>query len=193
MSGKTKKRVLIPLANGAEEMETVILVDVLRRAGLDVVLAGLSGPEPVLCSRGLRIIPDASLAEAGAQAPFDLVVLPGGAAGAEALAATPAIHQLLRGQESEGRAIGAICAAPIALAAAGVGRGRRMTSHPSVKARVEGLGAYVEERVVCDGMLITSRGPGTAMEFALALVEALAGREMADRVAAPMILPPSSR
>lgn len=181
------KRVLVLLAPGAEEMETVIVVDVLRRAGLEVLLAGVEGAGPVVCSRGVKICPDASLSEA--QGSFDLLVLPGGAQGAEALAASPVVQELLRRQAHEGRLIGALCAAPIALAAAGVGSGRALTSHPSVKERLAGFGVYKEDRVVRDGKLVTSRGPGTALEFALALVEELCGREKAAQVAAPMLLP----
>ncbi len=182
------KRVLVPLAPGAEEMETVIVVDVLRRAGFEVVLAGLNGPEPVTCSRQVRVIPDCSLTEAGGRGPYDLVVLPGGGPGSEALAASTAVHEILRAQEKAGRAVAAICAAPIALAAAGVGKGRRLTSHPGVRARLKDHGVYLEERVVRDGNLVTSRGPGTAFEFALALVEMLEGKDAADQVAAPMMM-----
>jgi protein DJ-1 len=180
------KRVLVPLAAGAEEMETVIIVDVLRRAGLDVVLAGVDGAGPVVCSRDVKLVPDCALADA--KPPFDLVVLPGGAAGAQALADSPAVRTILQAQEKSGRYVGAICAAPIALVAAEVGRGRSLTSHPSVKERVAGFGRYSEERVVKDGNLVTSRGPGTALEFALALVDTLVGREAARRVAVPMML-----
>jgi protein DJ-1 len=184
------KRVLVILAPGAEEMETVITVDVLRRAGLEVVLAGLSGAGPVTCSRQVRLVPDCALS--AARGPFDAIVLPGGGKGAEGLAASTEVHALLRQQEKEGRLIAAICAAPIALAAAGVGKGRRLTSHPSVREKLLAFGRYEEARVVQDGNLVTSRGPGTALEFALKLVELLAGQQTAEKVAAPM-LPPTGR
>jgi len=180
------KRVLVPLAAGAEEMETVIIVDVLRRAGLNVVLAGVMGCEPVLCSRNVKLLPDCALSEV--QGPFDAIVLPGGAQGAEALAASKKIQTLLQQQEAEGKLIGALCAAPIALKAAGVGAGRKLTSHPSVQEKLVGFGAYQDARVVKDGLLITSRGPGTAMEFALALVEQLLGGAAAEHVAALMLV-----
>ena len=183
-----RKRVLVLLAAGAEEMETVITVDVLRRGGLEVTLAGVEGAGPVTCSRGVKLVPDCALDQAAG--PFDLIALPGGAQGAEALAASPKVQALLREQDRRGGFIAAICAAAIALVAAGVGRGRKLTSHPVVKDRVAGFGQYQEARVVQDGNLITSRGPGTAFEFALKLIEVLAGRELAEKVAAPMILPP---
>lgn len=181
------KRVLVILAPGAEEMETVIVVDVLRRAGLDVTLAGLEGTAPVACSRSVKIAPDCALS--AAQGPFEALVLPGGGPGSKALAASPAVRKLLAEQEAAGRDVAAICAAPIALVAAGVGRGKRMTSHPAVRDEVAAFATYSEERVVCDGHLITSRGPGTAFEFALKLVERLAGAKVAEEVAGPMILP----
>lgn len=181
-----KKRVLVPLATGAEEMETVIVVDVLRRAGLEVNLAGLNGLDPVTCSRGVKLVPDGALADA--RGPFDAIVLPGGADGAKALAASPMVQNLLKEQEEEGRVIAAICAAPIALAAAGVGKGKALTSHPAVKDDVAAHGTYKEQRVVVDGKLVTSRGPGTAMEFAVALVELLVDADRAEKVAAPMLM-----
>jgi protein DJ-1 len=182
------KHVLVLLAPGAEEMETVITVDVLRRAGLEVVLAGVNGPEAATCSRNVRIIPDCGLAQA--RGPFDLIALPGGGKGAETLAASAEVQALLREQHQSGRLIGAICAAPIALVAAGVGRGLRLTSHPSVRDKVASFGRYSEERVVQDGSIVTSRGPGTAFEFALKLVELLLGKDAAAKVSAPMILKP---
>jgi protein DJ-1 len=179
-------RVLVLLAPGAEEMETVIAVDVLRRALIEVVVAGLQGTGAVTCSRQMKLLPDVALE--AAQGPFDVVLLPGGAQGAEALAANPMVQRLLREQEKAGRWIAAICAAPIALVAAGVGKGQCLTSHPSVKVRVEAHGPYSEERVVRSGKLITSRGPGTAFEFALAIIEELLGKEAAQKVAVPMLL-----
>jgi protein DJ-1 len=180
------KRALVLLAPGAEEMEVVIVTDVLRRAGLEVTLAGVAGNDPVVCSRNVRIVPDCVLEQA--IGPVDLVVLPGGAQGAELLAASERVHHLLQKQDQAGKWIGAICAAPIALVAAGVGKGRAMTSHPSVREKIAAFGRYKDDRVVRDGHLVTSRGPGTALEFALALVEQLLGREAMRRVAEPMML-----
>jgi protein DJ-1 len=182
----SEKRVLVLLAPGAEEMETVIVVDVLRRAQLEVVLAGLDGPDPVTCSRRVRLVPDCALPDA--RGPFDLIVLPGGGEGSKRLARDPAVAALLRDQEARGRWIGAICAAPSALAAHRIGKGRAMTSHPSVRDTVAAHAAYREERVVADGKIVTSRGPGTAVEFALALVEKLLGAPAAQAVRAPMVV-----
>ena len=181
------KRALVILASGAEEMETVITVDVLRRGGIEVTLAGLDGAGAVTCSRNVKVVPDCALSDA--QGMFDVIVLPGGAKGAENLAQSLAVQKLLQAQEKSGRLIAAVCAAPIALAAAGVAKGLELTSHPSVKEKVAIHGKYSEARVVRDGKVITSRGPGTTFEFALALVQALEGEEAAKKVADPMLLP----
>jgi protein DJ-1 len=179
-------RVLVLLAEGAEEMEATIAIDVLRRAGVEVVVAGVDGPGPVTCSRGVRLVPDVALSDARGE--FDMVVLPGGGGGTQRLCASRDVGRILRAQEQAGRPIAAICAAPSALAHWGVAKGRAMTSHPSVRDAVAAHGRYREESVVRDGELITSRGPGTAFAFALALVERLAGEAKAKAVAAPMML-----
>ncbi len=181
------KKVLVVLAQGAEEMEAVIVVDVLRRAGLEVYLGGLDGSEAVICSRKVKLTPDGPLSDY--KGSVDAVVLPGGAEGARRLAESEAVGTLLQDAERSEVLVGAICAAPIALASAGVGAGRRMTSHPAVREKMEDHCVYSEERVVKDGLFITSRGPGTAFEFALALIAELAGSEKADEIAGPMILP----
>jgi protein DJ-1 len=178
--------VLVLLAAGAEEMEVAITVDVLRRAEIEVVLAGVDGPGAVRCSRGLSIVPDVALQDV--RGDFDFVVLPGGAGGTEVLCASVEVGERLAQQEAAGRGIAAICAGPAALVAHKVAGGRAMTSHPSVRERVAAHGDYRAEAVVQDGDLITSRGPGTAFEFALALVERLRGREVARALRGPMQL-----
>ncbi len=186
MPATKRPRVLVPLARGAEEMETVIIVDVLRRGGVEVVLAGLEGPDPVPCSRGVSLVPDMALCEA--RGPFDVIALPGGGEGSERLAESEEIGRLLREQENQGRTIAAICAAPQAVVAHGVGAGKQITSHPAVAETVSAHGTYREAAVVEDGELVTSRGPGTAFQFALALVARLVGQERADSLRGPMML-----
>ena len=187
-SGKTA---LLILAQGAEEMETVITADVLRRAKISVVVAGLDSTEAVECSRGIKIVPDSSLEEAAERGPYDVVILPGGAGGAKRLSESPRVKQLLEAQEAKGSYIAAVCAAPTALLSHGIGKGKRITSHPGVRERLEESGEYLytEARVSTDGSVITSRGPGTCFEFALAIVTALVGEETATEIAKPMILP----
>lgn len=176
--------VLVPLAEGFEEIEAVTVIDVLRRGGVEVVVAGLL-PGPVRGSRGVVVVPDTTLDEVGARR-FDAVALPGGRQGAEALRDDPRVRDLLVAHAQDGRWIAAICAAPIALAAAGLTEGRTLTSHPSVRDELLGVD-YREDRVVRDDKLVTSRGPGTALEFAVALLALLCGGAKASEVAGPML------
>lgn len=180
-------RVLVVVADGTEEMEATIVIDLLRRAEIEVVVAGLDGDAPVTMSRGVRVVPDVALDAAGDD--FAALVLPGGRGGADRFAASPALAARLAAFESTDRLVGAICAAPIALAAHGAFAGRRMTCHPSVDGIVESFGTHATDVVVEDGTLVTSRGPGTAFAFALALVTRLAGEAVATRVRAPLMLP----
>ena len=178
---------LVLLTRGNEEIEAVIAIDVMRRGGIDVTVVGVDGADPVRCSRGVVITPDAALKDISSD--FDIVVLPGGAEGARRLSEAPAVGELLRNQEKAGRWVGAICAAPVALKEHGVFQGRRMTSHPSVRALLEDWAEYGENAVVEDGKLITSRGPGTAFAFALRIVGALTDAERMMHVRAPMMFP----
>jgi protein DJ-1 len=180
-------RALVIFAQGSEEMETTITVDVLRRGGVEVVLAGLDGDGPVVCSRGVRLLPDAALSDVSG--PFDVIVLPGGNEGARRLAESAAVGELLRAQEAAGRATAAICAAPIALVKHGVYSGRKLTGYPSVHDVIRGHGELVTQPVADDRNLVTSQGPGTTFAFALSLVERLAGKETADTVRKGMLLP----
>jgi protein DJ-1 len=178
---------LVLLAPGAEEMEAVISIDVLRRGGIEVTVAGLDGADPVRCSRGVVISPDVALDDV--EGVFDVLVLPGGAEGAKRLAESEKVGELLREHDLGGRLVAAICAAPIALRAHGVFQGRKLTSHPSVKAVLEDWGEYSEHAVEADGNLITSRGPGTAFPFALRIVGALTDAQRMVQVRAPMMFP----
>ncbi|XP_034104314.1 protein dj-1beta [Drosophila albomicans] len=182
------KSALVILAPGAEEMEFTIATDVLRRAGITVTVAGLNGSEPVKGSRDIIIVPDKSLDQAVDQ-PYDVVVLPGGLGGSNAMGESKAVGELLRTQESAGRLIAAICAAPTALAKHGIATGKSLTSYPAMKDQLADKYSYVDDKnVVQDGNLITSRGPGTSFEFALKISEQLAGAEKAQEVAKGMLL-----
>lgn len=177
--------VLVPLAEGCEELEAVTVVDLLRRAGVEVVCAGLDG-QPVRASRGVTLLPDTDL-DSALQRDFDMVVLPGGQGGADRLAADPRIGALLRQMADSGRFTAAICAAPKVLAGAGLLDGLRATSYPGVLAETDAAGLQLSEApVVRDGRVVTSRGPGTAMDFALELIELLCGsgrrREVEERL-----------
>jgi 4-methyl-5(b-hydroxyethyl)-thiazole monophosphate biosynthesis len=180
-------RVLVPLADGFEEMEGMIIVDVLRRAGVEVTTASLKDG-PVTASRNTRHLADTTLDAAMGQ-DFDMIVLPGGGPGAKALEADARIKTILGRMKSSGKKIAAICAAPNVLRAHGVMADTdRFTMYPGMETQAKG-GQYVTDRVVRSGNITTSKGPGSAFEFALDLVEQLCGKEKAALVAGPMHLP----
>ena len=179
--------ILIAVANGSEDIETVTVVDVMRRAGLPVTLASIHRQPRVTCSRGTVIEADATLDQCLAQ-DWDCIVLPGGLPGAEHLRDSAALTTLLRRQHDSGRWLAAICAAPaLVLASHGLLDDYRATCHPGFVDQLHGA-RYSEERVCTDRHLVTSQGPGTALEFALQLVALLAGPEKRQQVAAPMVL-----
>ncbi len=177
------KRILVPLAEGFEEMEASIIVDVLRRAEFEVVVAGLSGLD-VKGAHALRFNADRVLEGLSAK-DFDAVVLPGGMPGAKHLRESPLLLELVREASAAGKVVAAICAAPTALEAAGLLAGKQATSYPG---HALPSASYSEERVVVDGNLVTSRGPGTAFEFALALVEKMSGKELRQKLQKAMLL-----
>ena len=177
-------KVLVPLTDGVEEMEAVIIIDALRRAGWDVVAAGMK-PGAILASRGVKIQPDLPWEQIDPST-FDAVMIPGGK-GARSLAADTRILEAVRDFRTAGKWIGAICAAPLVLQAAGILNGVRATCHPSVAAELTSA-RHENQRVVVDGRIITSQGPGTAFEFALTLIRLAEGPAAADTVAGPMIL-----
>jgi 4-methyl-5(b-hydroxyethyl)-thiazole monophosphate biosynthesis len=168
-------RILLPLAEGFEEIEAVNVIDILRRAGLEVVTAGLKDGL-VEGSHKIKVLPDTSLNKIDFR-DFDGLVLPGGAPGFVNLKNDDRILTMAREMDRSGKIVAAICAAPSVLIKAGVLQGRLATVSPSGKAEVEACATFQEDRVVVDKNLVTSRSPGTALEFALKLVEVLAGRE----------------
>ncbi len=178
------KRVLIPLAPGFEEIEAITVIDILRRANVEVVVAGtVAGP--IEACRATRHLPDCPLDDLDHRddRPFDMIVLPGGQPGTTNLHHDPRIRQWIDSILARDGLVAAICAAPSLLAAYGVLDRYTATSHPTVAKEVAAHAAgYSEERVVVDGPVITSRAAGTAMEFAFVLVEHLCGRDKADEV-----------
>jgi 4-methyl-5(b-hydroxyethyl)-thiazole monophosphate biosynthesis len=175
--------VLVPLARGCEELEAVTVVDLLRRAGISVVTAGLDD-QPVTASRGVVLVPDMTLDEALGQ-DYDMVVLPGGLPGADHLDNDDRLAGLLKQMAADGKYTAAICAAPKVLASSGLLNGKRATSYPGVLQTMSVPGMdCVEQAVVTDDKVITSRGPGTAMDFALELIEVLAGTDTRTEVEA---------
>lgn len=165
-------RVVVFMAQGFEEMELTITVDVLRRAGVEAVIAGLvSEIGPITGSRGIKMLPDMTLDGVDPQQ-FDMAVLPGGIEGTKNLAESEKLLQLLKTMHSAGKKLAAICAAPAVLVKAGLLKDRRATSHPAAASHMQGT-CYCEDRVVIDGNITTSRAAGTTFEFAFALVEQL--------------------
>ena len=175
-------KVLVPLAEGCEELEAVTVIDLLRRANITVVTAGLEAG-PVRASRGVVLVADKTLDEA-LQDDYDMVVLPGGGPGADRLDADDRIRQLLISMANSEKFTAAICAAPKVLKSAGLLEGKQATCYPGVMQAGDLPGLDTDQRVVQDGKIVTSRGPGTAMDFALQLVEILTDRNTRDQVEA---------
>ncbi len=173
--------VLVPLAQGCEELEAITITDLLVRAGISVTTCGLD-ERSVKASRGTTIIPDTSIDKI-MEKTFDLIVLPGGLPGADHLRDNEQLQSLLKRQANENRYLAAICAAPKALAEAGVLEGKTATSFPGVLEALDNPRITLSKNAVeIDGKIITSRGPGTAMDFALTLIELLEGTEKRDEV-----------
>ena len=180
-------RVLVPIADGTEEIEAVCIIDVLRRAGIEVTVASV-GELQITASRGVKLVADCLIDECRGKA-FDLVALPGGIPGAENLRDSDALAEILKAQKKAGGWLGPICAAPaVVLAAHALLDGCRATAHPAFADQLEDQ-TRVDERVVVDGRCVTSRGPGSALESALRLVALLCGEDKAREVPAPMVLP----
>lgn len=181
-------RVLVPLAQGCEELEAVTIIDLLRRAGIEVITAGLDD-QPIKASRGVNLIPDTTLDNA-LQQEFDLIALPGGLPGADYLNQDERIQSLLKQMAGNDKYIAAICAAPKVLATAGLLENRRATSFPGTLEKLNLANTELDTNpVVQDGKIITSRGPGTAMDFALTLIENLAGKDKRQEVEADLQRP----
>jgi 4-methyl-5(b-hydroxyethyl)-thiazole monophosphate biosynthesis len=180
------KEVLVPVADGSEEIEAVCIIDVLRRAGAEVTVAS-AGDQQITASRGVRLVADTSLSTCIGKT-YDLIVLPGGSEGAKRLRDSAELITMLKKQKDENRLFAAICASPVVvLQHHGLLDDRAATSHPSVSGQLEDQ-TRVDERVVVDSNCVTSRGPGTAIEFALKLVELMFGENKSKEVAGPMLV-----
>jgi len=173
--------VLVPLAQGCEELEAITITDLLVRAGIAVTTCGLD-EQPVKASRGTTIIPDTSIDKILDKS-FDLIVLPGGLPGADHLRDDARLQALLKKQAEQNKYLAAICAAPKALAQAGVLQGKTATSFPGVLEALHNPSITISKNAVeTDGKVVTSRGPGTAMDFTLTLIELLEGRGKRNEV-----------
>ncbi|KAI0674572.1 DJ-1 [Trametes maxima] len=193
---------LILIADGTEEMEFTITYDTLVRAGVactsafvsDEIREGDSGsyesnPPFVKGSRGIRILPDTYFSpQASTPEKYDLLVIPGGAKGAETISGNSPVQHLVREYIKAGKFVGMICAGSLAALTSGLEK-QPITSHPSVRDQLKDAFEYSEESVVVSGKLITSRGPGTTFPFAFTLVELLLGKEKRAEVYGPMVFP----
>lgn len=180
------KKVLVPIADGTEEIEAVCIIDTLRRAGVDVTVASV-GKIQVTASRGVKLVADALIADCTSRT-YDCIALPGGMPGAEHLRDSAELIGMLKKQKAAGKLYAAICASPaVALYPHGLLEGVRATCYPSMQNKLDPAHAS-NERVVVDGNCVTSQGPGTAIEFALKLVELLFGPQKAKEVGDPMLV-----
>jgi 4-methyl-5(b-hydroxyethyl)-thiazole monophosphate biosynthesis len=180
----SSKQVLVPVAHGSESIETVTIVNVLRRAKIEVTLTSIESSITIDGSRGIKLVAD-TLYSAIAEQVFDMIVLPGGEAGAKALGTHTGLVEKLHAQRVEHRWIGAICAAPaLVLAPHGLIDGKQATGYPAFR---DALLHYVDQPVVVDGHTVTGQGPASAIAFALMLVEKLAGSAARHEVAAAML------
>lgn len=180
------KRVLVPLAAGFEELEAVTIIDLLRRAGIEVITVSLTNELLVKASRGVVIQADALLTSV-LDVSFDLIALPGGMPGSQYLHDDERVISLLQRHYGAGGWVAAICAAPIVLLRAGLLGGKTVTAYPGVLDVTDTSFTYVGSRVEMAERLVTSRGPGTAMDFALQLIALLVGQQQADIVASALV------
>jgi len=189
--GMADKTALVIITDGSEEIEAVVTIDVLRRAGVKALVAVLEVSGGIVtCSRDVKLAGDVSFQESLSAGPYDAVVLPGGMPGAKTFAASEGVKKLLVEQYNAGRIVAAICASPaLVLPAAGIAEGKRVTCYPSLESNFGDKYTYVaDEKVVIDGNLITSQGPGTAFDFALELTGALVGQEKSKEVRKALLL-----
>lgn len=180
------KRVLVPIADGSEEIEAVCIIDTLRRAGAEVTVASV-GKLQVTASRGVRMVADAKIGDCTGQT-YDCIALPGGMPGAEHLRDSAELIEMLKKQKQAGRLYAAICASPaVVLRPHGLIEKVKATCFPGLQNKLDP--AYLsKERVVVDGNCVTSQGPATAIEFALRLVERLFGPATAKEVGNAMLV-----
>jgi protein deglycase len=179
-----QKRVLLPLANGFEEIEAVALVDTMRRGGIEVVMAGVDG-ETLSGAHGIKVVSDCAIGSVKA-CDFDMIVLPGGYKNTMTLAENITVQALIKEFDAKGKTVGAICAAPIALDRAGVLKDE-YTCYPGIPSEIKSS-KFVEKSIVESGNVLTSRGPGTAIYFGIYIVEKLMGKETAEAVKGKMLV-----
>ncbi|VVB11751.1 unnamed protein product [Arabis nemorensis] len=190
MASSTKK-VLIPVAHGTEPFEAVVMIDVLRRGGTDVTVASVENQVGVDACHGIKIVADTLLSDV-TNSVFDLIMLPGGLPGGETLKNCKSLENMVKKQDEDGRLNAAICCAPaLALGTWGLLDGKQATCYPAFMEKLAACAKAVESRVEVDGKIVTSRGPGTTMEFSVTLVEQLFGKDKAVEVSGPLVMRPN--
>lgn len=174
------KQVVMLFAEGYEEVEALMTVDLLRRGGVDVKLASITDAMTVCGSHDIRVEMDTTLAQVDL-GQMDAILIPGGLQGTMNLGKDDATCQALKDMFEAGKVVGAICAAPSVLGACGILQGKRATCYPGFEDKLEGA-EFVDEMAVADGNVVTSRGLGTSMEFGFKLLEILVSREKAEEI-----------
>jgi 4-methyl-5(b-hydroxyethyl)-thiazole monophosphate biosynthesis len=179
-------KVLVPIAEGFEEIEAIGIIDVIRRAGIEVIMGSLNEQRLVKGAHGITLQTDRPIKGISADE-LDMIVLPGGWGGTKALASDPTVQALLKEMDAKGKNIGAICAAPFALDAAGVLK-EGYTCYPGIEEEINVGGFAGDKRAVVEsGNVMTSRGPGTAICFGLAIVKKLAGLSACEKLKSALL------
>lgn len=174
------------LGKGFEEVEAIAPVDILRRCGVEVCTAGIGGTT-VEGSHGIPVVADCTVEEIN-QNQLEMIVLPGGMGGVHSILGSEAALEAVRRAWNDGKYVAAICAAPTVLAKLGISNGRSVTSYPGMESQMGSCDYHTDRKVIVDGKLITSRGPGTATDFGLELAKILCGAAVADETARGMLL-----
>ncbi len=182
-------KALVFLAEGFEEIEAITIIDILRRGSVSVVTASISDKKSVVGSHGVEVVADSLAKDAVLDAvinTYDMIVLPGGLPGSTNLNDSPFVAKALKNQLAQSKWISAICAAPMVLCNHGIVSGKKITHYPESVKNLNGA-IFENKSVVVDGKITTSRGPGTALAFALQLVENLSGKKLADTLASQVL------
>ncbi len=174
------------LAEGFEEIEALTPVDVLRRAGIPIKTVAIGPEKTVLGSRKVPVVADILFGEVEPDG-VDMIILPGGQPGADHLYESEELRRIVRFSFEKNRILAAICAAPLVLGRLGLLEGKKATCYPGYEDNLKGAEVFPEKAVVCDGKIVTARGPGAASEFAFKLVELLADKEKADSIRRAML------